>query len=430
MSRVREILPHLEYEYLPDERKKDPLTIADEELKDVIFNSQGNKSVENTLFSNFTGFSKPVGAEISFRSNIDSQRPMSSLENEEKEGLIKSFKNVISEVKSNNYENSLFLEGSKIIDFHVLRLKSMIGIEKQLFSTPSELLDKVFTKRDHDDRMGQKSQALKKTVNSKLTKDKQKLSKLQKDLLEAENREKYRVYADLLSANFHNISPGQSEIKVQNFYSEDLEEINIPLDVKISGPQNAQKYYKKYGKLKTAENILITQIEETQSEINYLESVISEIEFAESIEELEDTKEELIDQGYIKRNQKNRKPKDKSLEFQEFTKDGFSIYLGKNNRENDLLTHKFARKDDMWFHAQGIPGSHVIVKTEGKELPDNVIEYAAQIAAYNSKGRNSGSIDVDFTKKQNVKRHPANKPGLVNYTEFETILVDSSKNAK
>lgn len=427
MSRVREILPHLKYVYLPDLNKKNPLDVSDEEFKSLILNSEANKSIENTLFTNFTGFSKTIGKEISSRADIDSFRPISSLEEFELEKILLSFKDIVKEIKDFDFSYNLYLDGDKIIDFHVLYLKSMEGMDKHSFDTPSELLDKVYTKRDKDDRLGQKSQALKKTVSSKLTKNKSKLSNLKKDLLEAENREKYRIYADLLSANFHKVEPGQKEITVENFYSENLEEIVIPLDEKISAPQNAQKFYKKYNKLKNAENYLNSQIEETKSEIDYLESVILDITMAENLDSLEDTKNELIDQGYIKRRQKLKKKKESSSDYIEYQKDGFKIYLGRNNRENDFLTHKIAKKDDMWFHVQGIPGSHVIVKTDGEVVPESVINYAAKIAAYNSKARNSGNVEVDYTFKKFVKRHPANKPGLVNYTDFNTVLVSSNK---
>ncbi len=429
MSRVREILPHLPYTYLGDTNKFDPLTINKEDFYRILEGSPINKSLENTIFHNFTGFSKSIGSEVSTRAGLDPQRPLSSLDDSEKNRLEENFFNLMEEVKNYDFDNRIYFDSEKVIDFHVIRLESLAGLENKSFQSPSELLDSLYTKRDNDDRMGQKSQALKKSVNSKLQKDKQKLSNLEKDLLEAENREIYRVYADLLSANFHRIQPGQREIELENFYTEDMNIIRVPLDEKISGPQNAQKYYKKYGKLKNAEQVLSTQISETKSEIDYLDSVIAQIDLANSIDELEETKEELIDQGYIKRSQKKKKKsqKENEVNFKEYVVDGFSIYVGKNNKENDLLTHRFARKDDLWFHAQGIPGSHVVVKTDGKEVSDKVINFAGKLAAYNSKYRESGPIDIDYTKKQNVKRHPANKPGLVNYTDFSTILVDSKK---
>ena len=428
MSRVRQVLPHLPYEYIKDENKIDPSTATLEDISEKFNHSEGNKSVENVVFNALTGFSKNMGTEISLRANIDSTRPFSSLENFEKDNLIKSSMELIREINENEFSYKSYLDGDRIVDFHVLNLINLEGLDSLEFKTPSEMLDAIYSKRDKDDRLGQKGTALKKIVASKLSKDKSKISNLKKDLLEAENREQYRIFGDLLSANFHKVKPGQKEITLQNFYSEDLEDVLIPLDEKISAPINAQRFYKKYGKLKTAENILNEQIKDTQNEIDYLESVLSTIELTEDVSALDEIKDELIEQGYIKRSsQKKKKSKMEIPNYLEMEKDGFNIFIGRNNRENDLLTHKIARRDDIWLHAQGIPGSHVIIKTEGKDVPEEVIKYAAQLAAYNSKGRNSGSIEVDYTQKQNVKRSPANKPGLVNYTNFKTISVDSNQ---
>lgn len=430
MSRVRQILPHLPYEYIKDEEKIDPGTATLEQLKEKLSATEGNRSVENVIFSSFTGFSKNIGTEIATRANIEPSRPFSSLTSEEIGNLMDSAMKVVKEVNFNEFKYKIYLDGDKIVDFHVLNLANLEGLKSLEFESPSKMLDSVYIKRDRDDRHGQKSSSLLKTVNTRLSKDKSKISNLKKDLYEAENREKYRIYGDVLSANFHKVKPGQKEILLQNFYSEDLEEILIPLDEKISAPLNAQRYYKKYGKLKTAENILNEQIKETQREVDYLESVLASIELTEDPDALEDIKDELIEEGYIKRSKSvKKKAKMSTPDFMEFDVDGFKILVGKNNRENDYLTHKVARRDDLWFHAQGIPGSHVIVKSDGRDVPDGVLEAAAQLAAYNSKGRNTGSLEVDYTKKQNVKRAPGNKPGLVNYTNFNTLLVESNKSS-
>lgn len=427
MSRVRQILPHLDYEYLPDERKLEPMEVSKSNIKNKVKDGSKNQKLARFIFTSFTGFSKGIGNEIAYRANLESDRPLGSLDEFEINKLEDEIYNFVNEVKNNDYSYNIYLDGDKIVDFHVINLQSLEGLEVKNFNSPSKMLEEVFTKRDKDDRLNQKSSSLRKKVSNKLTKDKSKLSNLRKDLSQAENREKFRIYGDVLSANFHKVQPGDKKIKLKNFYSEDLEEIVIPLDEKISPPQNAQKFYKKYSKLKNAEKILKEQIIETKSEIDYLESVLSYIDLAEEVDEIDNIKDELIEENYIKRNKKNWSRKKSKDEFKIYEKEGFRIYVGRNNRENDLLTHKEARREDIWLHTQEIPGSHVIIKTEGKDVPASVIQYAAELAAYNSKGRNSGSIDVDYTKKQNVKRHPANKPGLVNYTDFDTILVESNK---
>lgn len=431
MSRVREVLPHLPYVYIADENKLDPYKATDEDIFEKLKSLKGATTLAKGVFTSFTGFSKSIGIEVCARAGLDPDRPVASLDQDEIEKITSALVGLIDEIKNNNYEPAVYLMGEKILDFHVLRLESMEGIETKIFDSPSKMLDAVYYKRDKDDRLGQKSQALRRLVTNKLSKDKSKLGKLERDLLEAENREKYKVYADLLSANFHKIQPGAAEISLENFYSEDLENVLVPLDVKLSGPQNAQKYYKKYGKLKNAEIILTRQIYQTKLEIEYFESVLSQIDLADMVTDIDEIKDELIKEGYIKRKKSKKANKNsKETNIKEYDCQGFKIYVGKNNRENDFLTHKVARRDDYWFHIQGLPGSHVIVKTEGRDLPKEVIEFAGRLAAFNSKARNSGSVEVDYTKKQNVKRHPANKPGLVSYVDFETILVSSTDPSK
>lgn len=429
MSRVRQVLPHLPYEYIEPTDKLEPKNVEYEEILELLNNAEGSKVISNFLFSSFIGFSKTVGLEICYRADVDPSYPTSALSDEEKKSLAKAAFELIQEVKNRQYHNRVYSDGDRIIDFHSIELKSLEGSDVKNFNTPSEMLDFQYSKLDLNDRMGQKSQSIRKLISGKLTKLRSKEQNLASDLEESKDREQYKIYADLLSANLHQISGGMSSIVLNNFYSEDYEELEIPLDIKLSGPQNAQKYYKRYAKLKNAELEVAKQIEETVAEAEYLESILSAIELTENVQDIEDIKAELIEQGYIKRNQKkgiSRKKAEQSIKEYEY--EGYRILLGRNNKENDKITFKMANRNDLWLHAKNIPGSHVLIISNGHDIPDEVIEYAAEIAAYNSKGRNSGNIEIDYTEKMYVKRHPANKPGLVNYTDFKTINVSSSKN--
>lgn len=429
MSRVRQVLPHLPYEYIEPTDKLEPKNVEYEEILELLNNAEGSKVISNFLFSSFIGFSKTVGLEICYRADVDPSYPTSALSDEEKKSLAKAAFELIQEVKNREYHNRVYSDGDRIIDFHSIELKSLEGSDVKNFNTPSEMLDFQYSKLDLNDRMGQKSQSIRKLISGKLTKLRSKEQNLASDLEESKDREQYKIYADLLSANLHQISGGMSSIVLNNFYSEDYEELEIPLDIKLSGPQNAQKYYKRYAKLKNAELEVAKQIEETVAEAEYLESILSAIELTENVQDIEDIKAELIEQGYIKRNQKkgiSRKKAEQSIKEYEY--EGYRILLGRNNKENDKITFKMANRNDLWLHAKNIPGSHVLIISNGHDIPDEVIEYAAEIAAYNSKGRNSGNIEIDYTEKMYVKRHPANKPGLVNYTDFKTINVSSSKN--
>jgi predicted ribosome quality control (RQC) complex YloA/Tae2 family protein len=252
------------------------------------------------------------------------------------------------------------------------------------------------------------------------------LSKIQEELLESTEREKYKIYADLIQSNIHIIPKGAAIVKLSNFYDAEQSTIEIPLDVKLSPAANAQKYYKKYAKLKAASKILKEQIAEAQNEIFYLESIIVSLNLVNEFDELEEIKDELTKNGYIKKPSGKKKiengKKTKSLHY--LSSDGFDIYVGKNNQQNEYLTTSFAKKDDLWFHAKNIPGSHVIVKAQNSEIPESTIIEAAYLAALFSKKNMERKVDVDFTKRVFVKKPKDTKYGFVNYDNFKTITID------
>lgn len=234
------------------------------------------------------------------------------------------------------------------------------------------------------------------------------------------------MYGDLISANIYKIDRGIDNINLKNFYTENLELINIPLDPKLSPPQNAQKYYKKYTKLKNASKLLEKEISKTENEIKYLENVLLSIENCTEIEELDEIKEELIKEGYLRdRNRKKRKNKKQnpSKPYHFISSDGLHIYVGKNNRQNDYLTLRFANKEDIWLHTKDIPGSHVIIRKGNTEVPQNTLYEAAILAAFYSKAKNSENVAVDYTKKKYVKKPNGAKPGMVIYEQNSTIYV-------
>ena len=252
------------------------------------------------------------------------------------------------------------------------------------------------------------------------------LSKQKEELLESKDREKYKIYADLISANLHIIPKGQTNIELENFYDENMSLLKIPLNIKFSPIENAQNYYKRYSKLKNAENLLLKRIPKTKHEIEYLENVLVSIENSTEIEELDEIKEELMEGGYIRKSKKdkNKKKQKISKAHHYISKDGFNIYVGKNNRQNDYLTLKFAHKSDTWLHVQKMPGSHVIIETQGKDLPDSTLEEAATLAAFYSKARNSNNVSVDYTQRKNVRKAKGAKVGMVIYNDFETININ------
>lgn len=305
-------------------------------------------------------------------------------------------------------------------DFHVAPLTDWPETLK--FETVSQMLDYYFTHKQSTNRIKQKSLDLNRTLSSALSKLYLKKQRLGEDLLRAENSDQYRLYGELLTANIHLIEPGAKTVIVTNYY--DGSEISIPLDPKYPPAKNAQRYFKKYGKAKTALKEKKIQMEETDQDITYLESVAAFLENAASVEEVDAIREELVECGYLrKRKVSGIQKKKKAQPFQYTTKDGFRVLVGHNNKENDQLTFKMAGSKDYWFHTKDIPGSHVILFTEGRELTEMAIFDAAAAAAYHSKARSSENVPVDYTQVRYVKKPAGAKPGMVIFTHNKTVYV-------
>lgn len=433
MSRVRQILPGLMYEYPPIKDKVNPRYTNYNEFIDLIKNESKNTPIYKFIYFNYLGLSPLISKEICFLSNIEIDRTINSLSDEDLLVIYKNFINIMEKVNNGSYTPMFITTNNtmEIVAFHSIDINQFGNKNKVYIKSISKVLDMYYSKKDILDRISQKSISIKKTVQIKLDRAKSKLGKQMEELLESKDREKYKIYADLISANIYKIPRGVDKIELENFYDENLGTIEIPLDVKISAVENAQKYYKKYSKLKHANKLLLEQIPETQAEIEYLENVLLSMENATKVEELDEIKEELISEGYIKGNEKKIKKKKESVSSPQhyISSDGFNIYVGKNNRQNDYLTLKFAHKEDLWLHVQNMPGSHVIIKSEEKAIPDSTIEEAAMLAAYFSKGKNSNHVPVDYTKRKNVRKPKNAKTGMVIYDNYKTLIVNPSLEA-
>lgn len=434
MSRVREILPGLTYNIESISNKRDPLVETEENFINSIKNSEQNKNVKNFIMNTYTGFSPNTSREISYRASIDSDRPLNSLNDDEIKSLSKSFINFMSSLINNEYRPNFVMDKDKIISFSAIDLSMYPENEKSYFNSISSLLDSYYLKKDNDQRMKDKSSNIKKVVKNNLDKNIKKLEKQTEELNEATNREKYKIYADLISANLYKIEKGQKSIEVENFY-DNMNLIKVPLDERFSGSDNANRYYKKYSKLKHAAKRLELEIEKSKSNVSYLETVLLNIEFSNEVSDIEEIKEELKETGFIKKTKskiKNKKKESKFLEFESI--EGYKIYVGKNNKQNEELTLKIASKDDMWFHVKGGAGSHVIIKNNGDELSEKTLNDCASLAAYYSSFKNSNNVEVDYTQRKNIKRHPSKVPGLVIYVDFNTInandIYNNVKNIK
>ncbi len=395
-------------------------------IVDIIKNQEENFNLKTFFIKTFTGISPQMCRELEYRSNIDFKRNISSLNSDEIEILNKNFIEIFCNIRENNFTPIKIYRDEIFKDFYSIDLKELNEKEKLKLESISSLLEEFYNSKFLRDTLGTKSKELKKSVKKNIDKISRKLSNQSNELNLALNREKYKIYADLISSNFYKIEKGAESVKVENFYNE-MEEIEIPLDSKLDGPSNASKYYKKFSKLKNAAIYLKEQIEIGKSELNYLESILLNIEFAETPDEIDDLYEELEKEGYLKKKKKknNKKRKDSQENYLKLkTEDGFDIFIGKNNKQNDYLTLKKAKKNDLWFHVKDAPGSHVILKNDNRDFSNNSLITAAKLAAKYSSLSKSQNIPVDYTFKMNVKRHPAKKPGLVTYTNYKTINVN------
>lgn len=289
----------------------------------------------------------------------------------------------------------------------------------------AQLLDGFYTVRDRKDAMRQKSQSVRKTVQNLCQRLTKKLAIQEKERLESLDRERLRQLGDILTANLHRIQKGQTRVVVQDFYDENMGEIEVALSPILSPQQNAAKFYKDYARMKTAEKELTRQIEIGQQELTYLQSVLDELNRADTDGELEEIRQELQAGGYLKQDTAKRRMKAAKLSPMRFeSTDGYSIYVGRNNRQNDELTFKAARKDDIWLHASKVHGSHVIIACGGVTPPDDTITQAAQLAAYYAESGGGQNIPVDVVPVKLVKKTPDRKPGMVIYHSHRTVVVN------
>ena len=292
----------------------------------------------------------------------------------------------------------------------------------------SQLLDGFYTLRDRKDALRQKGQAMRKTVQNLCARIRRKLAIQEKELEATYDRERLRQLGDIVTANLHRIQRGQSSLQAEDFYDEAMPLITIPLSVTLSPQQNASKFYKDYARMKTAEKELTRQLESGETELQYLLSVLEEMDRAESDAELEEIRRELQEEGYLKADTGKKRIKAGKLPPMRFeSTDGYPIYVGRNNRQNDELTFKAARKDDIWCHATKVHGSHVIISCGGTTPPDDTITQAAQLAAYYSEAKGGQNISVDVTPVRQVKKIPNGKPGMVIYHSYKSIIVNPYK---
>ncbi len=409
ISSYRQVLPGKVYSEPPKQNKINPFVVKKEDFLNLI--NLSNK-VEDELVNNFLGVSPALAKEIVYRTQNNGEVNL--------DNLWRIFQAIISIHQEKKYQ-PILIEGKNKTDFYTISLTYLQGKE-DFFPSFSKLLEIYYNKKSETNYLNQIKYDLIKVLKNEKTKTENKLEILVQEREEGLASEKYRVYGELLMSQLHLIQKGDLLAKVPNYYDEEQTIIEIPLEPNLSPLENAQKYFAKYTKAKNSISYLNEQITISKNEINYLENLLTQLEYAK-LEDIKEIREELEQEGYIKQKQEGKKNKKLAkLNYEEYlSSEGITIFVGKNNKQNEYVTHKLAHSNDTWLHTKDIPGSHVIIHSP--KFNDETLYEAAMLAAHYSKGKNSSNVPVDYTLIKFVKKPSGAKPGFVIYEKQKTIYV-------
>lgn len=424
VSSVREVLPGRDYMLPPGQDKKCILTVSKEEFEDSCFSK--NTSLEKAIYTGFQGISPVLAREICYQAGIDSKIAADSLLPREQDAIYNEITKAAQKVADGDFSPTIVLFDGEAVEFASIPLAHYGNCDYRTFDSISKLLEEYYALKESTTRIRQKSSDLRRIITTALERNLKKYDLQLRQLQDTEKREKYKIYGELLHTYGYGLEPNTKELTCLNYYTN--EEITIPLDETKNAMENASSYFAKYNKMKRTYEALTDLTVETKKQIDHLESILTSLDMATAETDLTDIKEELIEYGYMKRKggknaKKGKTEKGKPLHY--ISSDGFHMYVGKNNYQNEELTFKFANGKDMWFHAKDMAGSHVIVKLErAEELPDRTYEEAGRLAAYYSKGRQAPKVEIDYTERRNLKKPPKANPGFVIYHTNWSLLIE------
>ena len=427
-SSVREVLPGREYTLPPSQGKINTLELDNNDFNEVLENNPSFE-IQSVIYKNYTGISPIAASEICYRANVNGSTPVEALTDIQKEIVFNKFAELVEDIKANRfYPESITNEKGKTIDFSPIEMTQFNGLEIKKYTSISELIESFYANRDFAYRIGQKTQDLRKLITQNIERCIRKKDIQMQTLRSIKNRDELRLKGELLTANIYSIKKGMTTVELPNYYSENQEFVAIELDSNKTPSENAQKYYKAYNKAKRTFEALKDQIKSNDEELAYLESVLTSVNNCTDEQDVKEIRRELREEGYVKK-VKNQKDKSKkhSVPLHFISQDGFDIYVGKNNIQNDELTLKFARPRDIWMHTKNIPGSHVIIVANGQTIPDTTLNEGAMLSAFYSKAKNSSKVPVDYTEKKNVKKPNGSKPGFVIYETNKTAYITTSE---
>ena len=431
-SSVREVLPGKEYVFPPSQNKKNPLTAVKSDFLYTLHLQEGKK-LQEFLYKTYTGISPIMAGEMCFRADLEPSNSCQQTTTEGGENLFTAFQDVMNEVNQVNFTPKIYYHpnSNRVLDFAVLEMKEFGSLEQKTFPSVSKLLEGFYRERDNAYHIRQKAHDMRRLVASNIErciKKKEIQLKTRKDVADMEI---WRKKGELLTANIYAVPQGVTTFRTIDFYDENMGEIDIALDPTKTGAENAQKYFSRYNKAKRTLSALEIQEKQNNEELLYLESVLNALENASDEADLIEIRSELAESGFVRRQTPkkgaSRPKKAKPLHF--VSTDGYDIFVGKSNLQNDELTLRFADSTDIWLHTKDIPGSHVIIRTNGTgTASDEALEDAANLAAYFSKAKNSSMVPVDYTQRKNVKKPNGAKPGMVIYLTNRTLYVTPDEN--
>lgn len=417
-SSIREVFPNKDYFFVKDEKEN----ILDENYKlpSEILKISEPISMKKFFYSNYLGFSPIISYELLNNSNVDSDINSANLNYEDIKRIDENFVKIVENIKDKNYY-PIFIkdEMNNNKDFYCFDLN--LYEKKESVDSLSKLVESFYHNNSLRDRINQKASGFKKILTTKLNRLTNKYLAMNNELLNNQSKEDLKNYADLLSINIYKIEKGMKKISVGNIY-DNMKDIEISLDEKKSPRENIEAYYKKYKKLKTADEIIKTELPKIEEEMKYIKQILETIEIITELNELSEIEEELISLGYVRKSKKNKQKLEKSKPYVFETDSGALIYVGKNNLQNENLTLKFANKNDIFFHAQDVPGSHVILR--GANLTEDDYKIAGFLAGYYSYFKNEGYANVDYTEKKHIRKAKGTGLGMVYYDNYKTLFID------
>jgi len=427
VSRYREVLPGRPYLSPPPQKKLNPLSTDEEEFRHACLGSSLEVTLPELLQKSFEGLSTVTCREIVYRAGLSPDLLLDQCGDYELRALWVALHKLTVSAAESSLEHCLITSAKgKPLDFAAIDLKHTRLTRKH--GEMNFLLDLFFSEREKSEKINKEKNVISAVIKKEITRLEKKMALYTKSWNETAEAEIFRLYGELLTANLYRLKKGMREVSLENYYN-NRQIVTIPLDPYRSPAENSQAYFKKYVKARNTRSALGQRISQARDEIGYLEGVKTALDQASELSELTEIKQELIEQGYLKQPllapgaKKNKKERSIPKPFSFRSSDGFQLFVGKNNKQNDYLTLKVARENDLWLHTKDIPGAHVIIRTEGKEVPPNTLLEAAGLAAFFSKARGTKNVPVDYTQKKHISKPRGARPGMVIYEQQKTISV-------